>query len=222
MTDSLTIEDAAAIWSTPPSDLGDRPLVVLMHGRGSHENDLAALFPLLPPEFGYVSLRAPHRFEGGGYTWFASGAPGAPPIASVDASALAVLEWLYRVAPSGPVAAGGFSQGGALATHLMRHAPERFASFVNLAGFIVPGEAPADERLRESRPPVFWGRDAADPVIAASAAARTEQWLPTRSTLTSRTYPGIGHSISREEIADVSDFLTATLTGSAQPADGGS
>jgi phospholipase/carboxylesterase len=218
MNETPTLEDAAVVWSTPQGELGDLPLVVLMHGRGSHENDLAALIPLLPPGFNYASLRAPHRFEGGGYTWFAAGAPGAPPVASVDASARAVLEWLDRVAPAGPVAVGGFSQGGALATHLMRHAPERFASFFNLAGFIVPGEAPADERLGQLRPPVFWGRDVADPVIAASAAARTEQWLPTKSRLTVKTYPGIGHSISREEVADVADFLTATLTGSNLPA----
>lgn len=220
MTDHVTIEDDAVIWSNPPSELGNRPLVVLMHGRGSHENDLAGLIPLLPGQFTYASLRAPHRFEGGGYTWFASGAPGAPPVASVDASALAVLQWLDRLAPSGPVAVGGFSQGGALATHLMRHEPERFASFVNLAGFIVPGQAPADDRLAGLRPPVFWGRDVADPVIAASATVRTEQWLPTHTRLTAKTYPGIGHSISREEVADVADFLTATLTRSDLPAAG--
>lgn len=211
MTDPLTIDDSLIVWSTPPSELGDRPLVVLMHGRGSHEQDLAGLIPLLPPEYGYASLRAPLRFEGGGYTWFASGAPGAPPASSVDAAVTTVLDWLDRVAPGGPVAVAGFSQGGAMATHLMRHAPERFASHVNLAGFIVPGDAPADSRLAELRPPVFWGRDPGDPVIPQSAMDRTEQWLPLRSQLTTRTYPGIGHSISAEEIADVSEFLRETL-----------
>lgn len=211
MTDPFTIDDSLVVWSTPPAELGDRPLVVLMHGRGSHENDLAALMPMLPSEFAYASPRAPLVFEGGGYTWFAAGAPGAPPIASVDASVVAVLEWLDRVAPSGPVAAAGFSQGGAMATHLMRHAPERFVSYVNLAGFVVPGDAPADARLSELLPPVFWGRDTADPVIPQSAADRTQQWLPQRTRLTTRTYPGVGHSISREEVDDVSSFLLETL-----------
>lgn len=214
MTESLAIDDSLVVWSTPPDELGDRPLVVLMHGRGSHEQDLAGLIPLLPSEYAYVSLRAPLRFDGGGYTWFAAGAPGAPPIASVDASVIAVLDWLDRVAPSGPVVAGGFSQGGAMATHLMRHAPERFAGFVNLAGFIVPGDAPADSRLSELLPPVFWGRDPGDPVIPPSAMDRTEQWLPSRSQLTTRTYPGIGHSISAEEVTDVAQFLRVTLNSS--------
>ncbi|MEX1079428.1 MAG: alpha/beta hydrolase-fold protein [Homoserinimonas sp.] len=211
MTQSFAIDDSAVVWSAPSDELGARPLVLLMHGRGSHENDLAGLIPLLPQEFGYASLRAPLPFDGGGYTWFAAGAPGAPPAASVDAAVAAVLEWLDRVAPSGPVAAAGFSQGGAMATHLMRHAPERFVSYVNLAGFIVPGEAPADERLSQLRPPVFWGRDGADPVIPQSAIDRTKQWLPLRSRLTSRSYPGIGHSISPAEASDVSSFLVETL-----------
>lgn len=211
MTDPIAIDDSLVVWSTPAAELEDRPLVLLMHGRGSHENDLAALIPMLPNEFVYASPRAPLPFEGGGYTWFAAGAPGAPPVASVDASVSAVLEWLDRVAPRGPVAAAGFSQGGAMAIHLMRHAPDRFAAYVNLSGFVVPGEAPADLRLPELLPPVFWGRDTADPVIPLSATARTEQWLVSRSRLTTRTYPGIGHSISREEVDDVSDFLRATI-----------
>lgn len=211
MTGTHSIDDSAVVWSTPPVELDDRPLVLLMHGRGSHENDLAALIPMLPQEFAYASPRAPLQFNGGGYTWFTAGAPGAPSVASADASASAVLEWLDRVAPRGPVAAAGFSQGGALAIHLMRHAPERFASYVNLAGFVVPGEAPADSRLTELLPPVFWGRDPADPVIPQSAIVRTEQWLPQRSRLTTRTYPGVGHSISREEVDDVAEFLRDTL-----------
>jgi phospholipase/carboxylesterase len=93
----------------------------------------------------------------------------------------------------------------------MRCAPERFASYINLAGFVVPGDAPADSRLTELLPPVFWGRDIADPVIPQSAIIRTAQWLPEHSRLTTRTYPGVGHSISREEADDVAQFLRETL-----------
>jgi len=213
MADTVHIDNSTVVWSNDPDALGMRPLVVLMHGRGSHEHDLAGLFPLLPAAFHYASPRAPLDFAGGGFSWFAAGPPGSPPVESVEASVTAVLEWLDHLAPSGPVAVGGFSQGGAMATHLMRHAPERFFAFVNLSGFIVPGDAPADERLRTLQPPVFWGRDVADPVIAQEAMRRTAEWLPAHSTLTERVYPGIGHSISREEVAHVSAFLSESLRG---------
>ena len=57
----------ATVWSVPEAErteaLATRPLLVLMHGRGSNEHDLASLFPLLPASAVIVSLRAPHRSE---------------------------------------------------------------------------------------------------------------------------------------------------------------
>jgi len=213
----VTIDDAVVVWSAPVSELVDRPLVVLLHGRGSHEHDLFGLVPLLPPEPVYASQRAP-RSEGDGYTWFRSGAPGSPDADSAIESTRAVLAWLDRVALGRRVSVIGFSQGGALTTQLLRHAPERFASFVNLAGFVVEsGATPeADARLAALATPVLWGRDPADPVIPAQAVARTAAWLPGHSALTVREYPGIGHSVSREELDDVAVFLRATLIDRSQ------
>ncbi|MCU1546009.1 MAG: esterase [Homoserinimonas sp.] len=208
---SLPIDDEAVVWSAPQSELATRPLVVLLHGRGSHEHDLFTLVPMLPSEPVYASLRAPMPFPGAGFSWFTPGAPGAPDSAVADAAVKGVLDWLDRLAPANGIAVLGFSQGGALVTHLMRHAPERFASYINLAGFTIPGDAPADSRLLELRPPLFWGRDVADPVIPQSAIDRTAAWLPSHSTLTARHYAGIGHSIAREEVDEASEFLRATL-----------
>lgn len=212
MTDTLEIDDAAVVWSEPQTELAGRPLVVLLHGRGSHEHDLMPLAPLLVPDAVYAALRAPLAFEGGaGFSWFPPADPGLPAPDAAAAATTAILAWLDRVGPSGPVAVLGFSQGGALAIHLMRFAPERFAAFVNLSGFVVRADCPADARLPELRPAVFWGRDAADPVIPVQATDATEAWLPGHSTLTRALYPGIGHGISMEELVDVREFLGAAL-----------
>lgn len=210
----LEIDDAAVVWSEPREALADRPLIVLLHGRGSHEHDLTQLVPLLVPGAVYASLRAPLPFlGGGGYSWFPPAAPGLPAPEHAAAATRAVLDWLDRVAPQGPVAVLGFSQGGALALQLMRFAPERFFAFVNLSGFVVRGDCPADPRLAELRPAVFWGRDVDDPVIPVEATDATELWLPERSTLTHRLYPAIGHSISMDEVIDVKRFLSEALAG---------
>lgn len=209
MTDApiLDVDDSVVAWSQPARELGNRPLVVLLHGRGSHEQDLMQLAPLLVPGAVYAAPRAPLPFAGGGYTWFPTAAPGQPDPGGVAAATRGLLAWLDRVAPAGPVAVVGFSQGGALATHLMRFAPDRFAGYVCLSGFAVPGAAPADESLRERRPPMFWGRDVMDPVIPEVATGFTGSWLPEHSTLTTRLYPGAGHGILMEEIDDVRGFL---------------
>lgn len=215
MTSSLSIDSSSVVWSEPESARADalatRPLLVLLHGRGSHEHDLFALAPLLPPEFLLASLRAPLELGPDSYSWFPVGEPGRPSIVAADAAAEALLEWLDSVPAAGPVILLGFSQGGAMSLHAMRHASERFTAYVNLSGFVIPGELPADAGLQTSRPPVFWGSDPADPVISAEAIARTADWLPSHATATVRHYDGIGHSISREELTDVNAFLVGVL-----------
>jgi phospholipase/carboxylesterase len=61
----------------------DAPLVVLLHGRGSDERDIAALADHLPPGPAYATVRAPIA-EGGGYAWFANRGIGRPLPESLD------------------------------------------------------------------------------------------------------------------------------------------
>jgi len=105
------------------------------------------------------------------------------------------------------IGAFGFSQGGAMATHLLRRDVARIAFAVNLAGFLVSGEQEGDAALAVSRPPVFWGRGADDPLFTDDIAVRTESWLPGHTTAEVHLYPGLGHSISRDELDDVNRFL---------------
>src|SRR5690606_2359649 len=58
----LAIDPELVVWSAEPEARDQHPLVVVMHGRGSDERDLASLFPLLPSGFVYASLRAPFTF----------------------------------------------------------------------------------------------------------------------------------------------------------------
>ncbi len=221
-TPPLQIDDSAVVWSVPRAEiserLSDEPLVIVMHGRGSHENDLASLFPLLPEGVVYASLRAPISGEPyglGGWTWFPLGVPGSPAPADVGAAAHAVLAWLDRVEASfgapAAIAALGFSQGGMMSIQLMREAPYRFAAAVDLSGVAAGGTTSGDEVLAARRPPLFWGRDVDDPIIAASGVESTQEWAPSHFSVTAREYPGIAHSISPAELEDVSAFLREVL-----------
>ena len=208
MTGMQLIDPSAIIWSAPEAERAGRPLLVLLHGFGSHEGDLFGLAPHLPLQPVIASVRAPLR-AGPGYAWY--GLDGATPESrseGADAAARGLLQWLDGVQASS-VGLLGFSQGGAMSIHLLRHAPERFAFAVSLAGFVVPGDAPADARLATLAPPVFWGRGTLDSVIPPAFVAQTQSWLPQHSTLTERIYEGLGHSVSEAELADVLTFLRA-------------
>ena len=210
MTGPLLLDDAATVWSVPEERRSELPLVIAMHGRGSDEHDLEALFGDLPAEFAYASVRAPLD-EGPGWSWFEAGGgneSGDPAPENADRAADAVLEWLDGLGWAPPlVGALGFSQGGAMSTHLLRRDPGRVRFAVNLAGFIVRGPQPTDDALAVARPPVFWGRGAVDPLFTPAIVERSAPWLETHAAVDARVYPGLGHSISRDELDDVVEFL---------------
>ena len=204
----MKLDTDAIIWSAPERERPDRPLLVLLHGYGSHEGDLFGMSPGLPLEPVVASLRAPIA-ESGGFAWWSRGAGspgGEPDPASVDAAAGAVLAWLDTLGnPS--VALLGFSQGAALSLQLNRLAPGRFTATVALSGFVAPGGHAGDAELERLRPPVFWGRGTADPMIPASAVERTAAWLPSHADATIRIYENLAHSISSQELGDFTAFL---------------
>jgi phospholipase/carboxylesterase len=201
------IDPSAVLWSAPERERAGRPLLVLLHGYGSHEGDLFGLSPQLPLGPVVASVRAPFAV-GQGYAWapLSRDASEAEVSASADETAIALLEWLDTT-ESTSVGLLGFSQGGALAMQLLRHAPERFAFAVNLSGFAVPGDDPRDAALAAARPPVFWGRGTLDQVISPDMIAYTDEWLPGHSDLTARIYEGLPHSISRPELVDANAFM---------------
>ena len=47
------------------------PLLVLLHGYGSDENDLFSFSSELPEELFIISLRAPHPLQPYGHAWYA-------------------------------------------------------------------------------------------------------------------------------------------------------
>lgn len=207
----LAIDPDLVVWSAEPEARDQHPLVVVMHGRGSDERDLASLFPLLPSGFVYASLRAPFTF-GPGFAWFDDTVelPGSPRLNSADAMADAVLAWLRHL-PWRPTRVGalGFSQGGAMATHLLRQGHGIVSFAVNMSGFTVGGVHPADAALARERPPAYWGRGSVDPFFSPELVRRAEEWLPRHTTLTEAVYPGLAHSVSEEMLRDVGDFLRA-------------
>lgn len=213
----LEIDPDAVRWSASEADREGRPLLVLMHGYGSNEDDLFALAPYLPLAPVIASLRAPIA-EAGGYAWFShhETGTGVPTLHGADTAASAVIAWLDALAvrPSG-IGLLGFSQGGAMVLQLLRRAPGRFDYGVQLSGFVVPGEDPGDAALATLRPAVFAGRGTADSVIPAELVAYTGGWMSAHARPDARIYEGAAHEVTPAELADVSAFIAAHARGGA-------
>ncbi len=204
----MGIDGGAVLWSADERVRAGRPLLVMMHGWSYDETHLFELAPRMPEKVVVASLRA-RRPEAGGYAWFPSaGNPiGNPRPRVADDAVNDVMAWLDTLTGFSSVGLMGFSQGGAVAFQLMRHAPDRFAYAVNLGGFVVAGGLPGDARLARSRPPVFWGRGERDHVIPASAIARTAEWTSRHTSAETHVYAGLTHDVAGREITDLADFV---------------
>jgi phospholipase/carboxylesterase len=203
----MQLDTSAILWSAPERERAGRPLLVLLHGYGSHEGDLFGMSPGLPLGPVVASLRAPIAENGGWAWWSRADSPSGDPQADrVDAAADAVIEWLDSLEFTS-VSLVGFSQGAALALQLLRHAPGRFTATVAIAGFVASGPHPGDAELAVAKPPVFWGRGTEDRMIPAEAVARTAVWLPEHADATIRIYEDLGHAISAPMLIDFVTFL---------------
>jgi phospholipase/carboxylesterase len=206
----VKLDAAAVLWSAPERERANRPLLVLLHGYGSHEGDLFGLSPHLPLGPVIASVRAPIALNGG-WAWFPvrQGQHGDPDRAAANEATLAVLEWLDTLEYTN-VSVLGFSQGAAIAVQLLRQAPGRFGCAVALSGFVVDGAEAGDDDPLLAATPVFWGRGTLDTVIPADAIERTAAWLPGHTTLTERIYEDVAHNVSAAELTEVSAFLRAS------------
>ncbi len=201
--------DPVVLWSHDEEERAGKPLLVLLHGYGSNEQDLFSLAGLLPPDFVVASLRAPIA-TGPGFTWF-------PLTASIDYSLDAVKDaagyvfsWLDSLKSNhSSVTLLGFSMGMAMATSLLRHRPADFAAVVGLSGFAV--DAGGDPAFRDAEldgsVPLFWGRDQQDPVITPDKIEYTMDWARKHTDLTKVLYTGMWHGINQQEIGHVGEFL---------------
>ena len=182
----------------------DAPIVLLMHGLGSDERDLASLVPFLPPVFEYVSVRGIFRYVQG-FAWFAMPPERALPV-DADAAAAAVEAWI--AAQDRPVVGAiGFSQGGLLALQLLRRDADRLDFVVNLSGWPSPGTLPGDASLAERRPPVLWGHGGADPLYDEEAESQVREFLTAHTALEEERRPHRAHAVDEIELRAVASFL---------------
>ena len=195
-----------------PTDDPRAPLVVLLHGRGSHEQEIVRLADHLPAGPAYVAVRAPIA-EGGGFAWFANRGIGRPVAESLADTMAWFRTWLDEVAPAGrPTVLVGFSGGAAFAGGLLLSEPGRFAG-----GAILYGTLPWDAGVpagpgRLDGLPVLVAQGEQDNVIPAELLARTWDYLTGESgaRAQARRYPG-GHGITQEALEDLRDWLTRTV-----------
>ena len=193
--------------------------LVLFHGRGTDEHDLAPLLDVFDPEARLVGVtpRAPLTLPPGGAHWYVVREVGYPDRATFDESYRGAAEWLEGMAgqtgvPIERTVLGGFSQGAvmsyALALGQGRPVP---AGLIALSGFIPEVEGFELDLAGRRQLPVAIGHGTFDPVIPVdfgrAARARLEQ---AGLTVTYHESP-MAHGVDPAFAAGLRDWLRAAL-----------
>jgi len=185
--------------------------VVLLHGRGSNEDQIIGLADRLPTGPSYIAVRAPIA-EAGGFAWFANRGVGRPVAESLAATMQWFRTWLDEAVP-GPVLLVGFSGGAAFAGGLVLSDPARFAGAAILSGTLPfdAGVPVAPGRLEGV--PMFVSQGETDTVIPAELLYDTWQYLtgPAGADTTAVLEIG-GHNISADVVEKLSTWITRQVS----------
>jgi phospholipase/carboxylesterase len=204
----------------PTRGAGAPPLLILLHGIGSNEEDLMGLEPYLDERFLIVSARAPFSYGSGGYAWFEI--QWMPDRIAIDrAQAQQSRELLVRFIGEAVAAYGadparvylmGFSQGAMMSGWVALTQPELVAGATLMSGRVpeeLRDQIASPEQLAGKLFLVVHGtRDEVLPIHNGRASRDLLQRLPVE--LTYREYP-MGHEVSAQSLTDVVTWLSARL-----------
>lgn len=199
---------------------GKVPVLVMLHGIGSHEGDLLQLAPYLDPRLAVISLRAPLPWGAGGFAWFEmawtpEGLVGDPEQARRSRELLS--HFLDQGIPSlaldpAQVYLLGFSQGAIMSLYLALTQPEKLAGVVAISGRLSPeilAEAVEPARLQHLSILVVHGT--ADAVLPVAFGRQIRDYFASLPlSLTYREY-AMGHEVSPESLRDIQGWLQSQL-----------
>lgn len=195
---------------------GER-LLVLVHGYGADEYDLAPLVPYIDPDGAFFTIcpRGPHSVMGAGAGWYERDANGeidpAMFLASVDAlDATIDMACSNQGLDRASAVIIGFSQGGAmtLASALRTEAATRPAALACLSGMLTTIEG-LDYAFDEELPAILIHHGTHDPVVSIERGHHTRDTLTEHDVEhTYREYP-MQHEIAIASVHDLRDWLAA-------------
>jgi phospholipase/carboxylesterase len=199
---------------------GRPPLLLLLHGVGSNEEDLFGLTPYLDGRFLVLSLRAPFVLGAGAYGWFNIEFTPRGLVADIEQAkrSLEMLPVFVEEAVAAyeadgrRVYLGGFSQGAMMSLGLMLTRPEMIAGVAAMSGRLPAQvlERPPDRDALEGMP-VIITHGIHDPVLPVENGRAARDFLQTLPVeLTYREYP-MGHEVSMESLRDVTAWLGNSL-----------
>lgn len=191
------------------------PLLLMLHGYGSNEEDLFSFTDYLPEDLLIISLRAPYGVPPYGYAWYAihwdSTDGKFSDTEQAKKSKLALIN-LLQILPqhfsfdAHRVGLMGFSQGAILSTAVGLEAPQYVKYVIGMSGYLNPELIPSAVPEGQ-KPRLFLSHGTQDPVIPFDWAAKSPEILTKLGVPhVFKSYPA-GHTISQQNFQDMLRWL---------------
>ena len=194
------------------------PLLLLLHGYGSNENDLFAFADYLHPSLLVVSLRAPHALPMMGYAWYSIHFDAEQGKWSDDEEAIGsrerVLQFMDELMEIHPydksqVHLLGFSQGAILSYALGLTNPKRFASVIALSGYL--NENITQLPKPEDAPALYAAHGSLDEVVPFDWGQRSAELLKQKGLVIQFDAFPVAHTIGQDGFYKLLEWQNALL-----------
>jgi phospholipase/carboxylesterase len=193
------------------------PLLILLHGYGSNEEDLFSFANELSHELLIISARAPQILGYGSYAWYTihftntqgkfSDIPEA--IASRETIAVFIDEMQnkYNIAPENTFLLG-FSQGTILSYAVALNYPKKVQKVIALSGYLNLELLPEDIETNDySKLDFFISHGSVDQVIPAAWGRKAPDFLTNLNIKNSyKEYP-VGHGVAPQNFFDFKKWI---------------
>lgn len=194
------------------------PLIILIHGYGSNEEDLFSFAPELPTDSYVVSVQAPYQVPPYGFAWYAITFDADMNKFSDDKQAIESRDLLVRFIDEliakypidiEKVNLIGFSQGAILSYAIAVTYPQKINKVVALSGYFNPDIMQPKTNLDTYKHlKVFASHGTVDQVIPVDWARKTESFLNAlQIQFQYKEYP-VGHGVAPQNFYDLKEFLS--------------
>ncbi len=200
----------------PKTKVEKPPLLLLLHGYGSHELDLFSFAPMLNEKYFIVSARAPIALGFGGFAWFDISIENGLKVRDYDQaknSLILIENFIKEVEDAYGVDSSftdllGFSQGCMISYALAFNNPNKYRNVMALSGYVLKDLVP--EKYKEinlMNLDFFVSHGSIDDVLPIEGARLSVGMLEQMNVSHQyREYP-IGHGINPENFADLQKWL---------------
>jgi phospholipase/carboxylesterase len=193
------------------------PVIIMLHGFGSDENDLFSFAAELPKEYTIVSLKAPIPMQPHGNAWYniyfddANGkfSDDEQAITSRDLVVKCIDEIMetYQVSEE-KITLLGFSQGTILSFSVALSYPEKVQRVVGLSGYINEGILKEGyENKNFSNLKVYTSHGSVDQVIPVSWAQKTKPFLDNLNIPCKYSEFPVGHGVAPQNFYELKEWL---------------